>query len=655
MIDILKNQRLGSQISFAGSNLNNENILSDYNIALIDYEKAYFNDVLAKVTIDMLIAPIRQAGYQIILKNDYSIIQQKAKKIIELTINGLIDGFEYVKNHCLFSIVTGSQFFEIVYNVEKYENIFLNRIIRLLPVKNENIINYLFDKHGDFAGLEVLTTSFEKKELKKNDIFYIIHNQYFNDPRGISELRNVINLIRLKQELLKHSERTIARGVGIPIAYATENFDTLNLDTYKNILRKIANTDGAYALINKQEVEKIEFLTVDQSNIMPLLEYLNRDIFFNTLTQFLTTGLGQNGARATAEELKSPYLLKMKTIVTEIESAFQWLCNIIIENSSISIAIKKEDYPIFKLTGVTDIDVPVLASTIATLANIGLQLNDKDINYIRDLLKLPNQVKNIETEGAEQLTKKRLKSSNKSIVKKQTPKREHKKLRQPKIVDFKIFEMEAIENLYNEVDIEVEKVINEIIKQIAIDIYISKKINQEIDFSIIYEKLINAVSKIKNNIYTKSKEIALKEIKKLNRKMLSSPKSDANVDAYMEFIISIVDAVKGNDFTGDLSYIDIEDIIKKSIKKETSLLKQEAKKEVQNARGDVFENSDVKKFKYIATLDNNVCSVCEPLHDAIFDVDEIKIYGLNLKSPVNPNCLGSLGGNVCRCQLVPIE
>ncbi len=647
---IKKNQYLNSQIEIFSGQINNENILdNDYQTSLKDYEEIYFNDVLAKTTIDLLLSPIKQASYKIIIRDETNLIQQKTKKLIEDTLNNLIDGFEYVKQMSLFSIVTGSQFFEIVWNIEQWEGIFLNRIIRLYPIKNENIINYLYNEKGDFLGLEVIDNDKEKKQILKTDLFYVIHNQFFNDVRGISELKTIVKLCKLKQALLKHSERTIARGVGVPIAYATENFDINKIDDYKKILRSIANTDGAYALISKNDIDRIEFLTVNQNNIMPLLEFLNRDIFFNTLTQFLTTGLGQNGARATAEELKSPYLLKLKTISNELESFFQWLCNIIIENSSLAIALKKENYPIFRFTNITDLDLQKFITTLQSLVALGLKLSNTDFDYLRDLLQLPNKKENIETEG--QLNYKNYKKckNHKKYKNDKT-----NKLDKVKINDFN-FEIEKIKKLYEMSEIEIDKTLEKIIDEIVDIVYYNKKYNIEIDFYKMYSFLLEKFTNLQKEVKTEASKTALLEIKKLNRDITGIKLNDETETGILQFIIKIINNLKEIEIAKDTTKDEVKKQITNKIKKETREIKNVVEQEIQNGRGEIFEQTNIKKFKYTAVLDDNVCDVCKSSHDLIFDIDEIEFLGFNLKSPVNPKCLGVLGGNRCRCQLIPIE
>ncbi len=645
---IKKNQYLNSQIEVFSGQINNENILdNDYQTSLKDYEEIYFNDVLAKTTIDLLLSPIKQANYKIILKNSNNLIERKAKKLIENTLNNLLDGFEFVKQMALFSIITGSQFFEIVWNVEQWEGIFFNRIIRLLPIKNENIINYLYNEKGDFIGLEIFDNTLkENKQILKTDLFYVIHNQFFNDVRGISELKTIVKLCKLKQMLLKHSERTIARGVGVPIAYATENFDISKIEDYKKILRNIANTDGAYALISKNDIDRIEFLTVNQNNIMPLLEFLNRDIFFNTLTQFLTTGLGQNGARATAEELKSPYLLKLKTISNELESYFQWLCNIIIDNSSLAIALKKENYPIFRFTNITDLDLQKFITTLQALVGLGLKLTNVDFDYLRDLLQLPNKNENIETEGQLNYKKDKKHKNCKNC--------KNKKLDKVKINDFN-FEIEKIKKLYDYSEMEIEKNLNKIIDDLVEMIYYDKKYNIDFDFYKIYNFLLENFTNLQKKIKNEASNTALLEIKKLKRDITGIKLNEETETGILQFILKIVNNLKDLEITNETTKDDIKKQITNKIKKETREIKNVVEKEIQNGRGEIFEQSNIKKFRYTAVLDDNVCDVCRSSHDLIFDIDEIEFLGFNLKSPVNPKCLGVLGGNRCRCQLIPIE
>jgi hypothetical protein len=64
---------------------------------------------------------------------------------------------------------------------------------------------------------------------------------------------------------------------------------------------------------------------------------------------------------------------------------------------------------------------------------------------------------------------------------------------------------------------------------------------------------------------------------------------------------------------------------------------------------------DVELFLYDSTLDKNLCEKCRPFDGEIFTQKEWESKGFNEKSPVNPDCLGLLGNNDCRCQKVPYK
>lgn len=623
-----KQQMLGSQVKVTSGQVDNDNILSsdDFSYTIQKSQDAYFNDTLTKTTVDLLLAPILQSNYEIIINNKLDEIQNKAKRLVEFTINNLVDGFASIKMHSVLAIVLGCQFFEIVWNIEKFEDVIYNRIIRLLPIKIENVKNFLFNDIGDFVGLEIDNNG-ESRTLFKDNLFYVIHNQVFNDIRGVSEIRTILPLVEIKKSLLRNAEKTIARGVGVPIAFAdTSLISEENFEKYKTLMRNIANTNGAYAIVDKNEIEKIEFLRVDHSNVLPLLEFLNRDIFFNTLTQFLTTGLGQNGARATAEELKSPYALKINTIVNELEGFLQWLLNIIISNSSLSLYLKKEDYPKFKFINVSEIDLQNFSNIMNNFVNIGLKLNENDFNYIRQLLKLPAE-------------------ENKDTALSY-------KMRQNKINDFGIFERDKVINLYRDVEGKLDEFYNKLIKEISAYIFLK----QPLDVNKISSKMLEYLKQFAVDIKQKASQVAVDEVNKI--KKFSNYKLSYKMtqeDAVLNFIIKIINIAKDLDFEGIEDFEDIENKIKENTKRERRDLLIEVEKQIQDGRGEVFEQTDGVKFRYTSMLDGNVCDVCSNLHDIIMTKEEVKDLGLNFVSPVNPNCLGLLGGNTCRCQLIPSE
>ena len=59
--------------------------------------------------------------------------------------------------------------------------------------------------------------------------------------------------------------------------------------------------------------------TQDDLSKQSIGEFFNREIFFNTLSEFMTSGIGQNGSRAATSEHKSAYELAANYILQTIE------------------------------------------------------------------------------------------------------------------------------------------------------------------------------------------------------------------------------------------------------------------------------------------------------------------------------------------------
>jgi len=634
----MTSQIINQQLNVKFGSIENENILdsNDFLSILKEAQACYQNDILAKTTIDLLIAPLRDCSYKI--ESNNNLYSQKAKKLVEDTLNNLAIGYTTFVNHCLYSLIVGCQFFEIIWEASKIdlgdgvEGIY-NRIVDLNPIKVENIIEFLFDRKGNFAGIKVKDLNDNQdKVIKRQDLFFVSHNSLFNDIRGQSELRAILLHSKLKQKILIASAKTVARGVGVPVAYAKNTIDTRNIDAYKTLLKTISNSDSAYALVYQDDIERIDFLTIQQSNAMPLLEFINRDIFFNTLTQFLTTGLGQNGARATAGELKSPYEIKLSAIQREIEAYLQEFCNIIVKNSFLGFYLKNEDYPRFKFLSLQQTDLQRFASVISTLVGAGLTLTEEEKESIKEIIGLK-------------------KSKNIELINRK------KELRRNKYTeaDLKLGADEVIQEI-DQVTNEFNLFFTDWLKDIITNLLLQKKAGFSVDWEKLKNKLVEKIKTMKEDLQKQAVKTIETEIKKMNKKLTRYDliKLTGEDEIVNRLILKIVDLVKEND-----SIKDFEDLFKKIEKeviKDRNEISRDIEKSYLDQRGEILQKQEnIQRFQYTSCQDSNVCESCNSLHSLVFTRDEIQQAGLNFDSPVNPNCLGLLGGNVCRCHWKPVS
>ena len=633
----MTSQIINQQLNVKFGSIENENILdsNDFLSILKEAQACYQNDILAKTTIDLLIAPLRDCSYKI--ESNNNLYSQKAKILIEKTLNEIAIGYTTFVNHCLYSLIVGCQFFEIIWEASKIDlgddvDGIYNRIVDLLPLKIENIKEFLFDKKGNFAGIKLIDVyDNQEKIIKRQDLFFVSHNSLFNDIRGQSELRAILLHSKLKQKILIASAKTVARGVGVPVAYAKSSIDVRNIDSYKTLLKTISNSDSAYALVYQDDIDRIDFLSVQQNNAMPLLEFINRDIFFNTLTQFLTTGLGQNGARATAGELKSPYEIKLSAIQREIEAYLQEFCNIIVKNSFLGFYLKNEDYPRFKFLSLQQTDLQRFASVISTLVGAGLTLTEEEKESIKEIIGLKKS-KNIELNRKKELRRNKYTEA-----------------------DLKLGADEVIQ--------EIDQVANEFnlffadwLKDIITNLLLQKKAGFSVDWEKLKNKLVEKIKNIKENLQKQAIKTVQNEIKKMNKKIMKYRliKLVNDDEIVNRLVLKIVDLLKENENIKDFE--NLFEKIQKEVTKDRNEITREIEKTYIDQRGEILEKQEnIVRFQYTSCQDSNVCESCDSLHGLYFTREEIKEAGLNFETPVNPNCLGLLGGNNCRCHWKPVS
>jgi hypothetical protein len=641
---IKKNQELTSGISCVSGIVETDDISSsDWSELLKDYETIYNTDSVAKTSLEMIRFPLEQSEYSIVSKTN-SDKSLECKEYLEYTFQNMIDGFQYFKSHCFDALHLGCKFFEIVFSSEKYNKKFVNKIIRLLPIKSSTLYRIWYDEKMDFSGIQQerigLDNNISYIDIPKEQLFYVTHNMRDNDIRGNSELRAVRIDCKIKSKVKMSTGRGIERGAGIPIG--EYNGNSINPD-WKTLLRNIANSTGAYALVPQDQL-KIRFEELkNQQNSVPFLEYLNREIFFNTLTQFLTSGIGQNGSRASTSELKSPYEIKISAIQQEMESYFNWLCQIAINNSYFA-NMPNEDRPIFKFGAIKQSDVSKAVENIKKMAEVGLILNDKDWNYIREMLGLNSNVVNPEIENPDNIDSNTETKPEIKLEKKQTPIN---------------FELENATKTFDQVQKESEIIINEVYQKMLNDIRSQYKLNRNPDFEVRYKsEMITRLSKQYNNAFKEGRGDVRKELLKLNNKvtLATEPVDQEKLNKFLErytvkFTIDIKTAI-GNRLEResklkvktdeDQLWDGFQDWFKED-KRNLITASQLGYTEGRNFEFDKID-SLVDEYVYTAVMDTNTCNECAK-YDGIFVKSQDRFPLPNIE------CLGKYHiGNACRCQ-----
>lgn len=639
-----------SGIQIIAGRIENELDITDYADLLEDITKIRMSDCVASATLDILKLPILRADIDITCSENK--ISKLAKQYITYTFDNLqIDkyregGLKYFLEHLLTALDYGFAMFEPVWRIEQYGGYMTKRLLYMSPIRPETITEWLFDEEMEWVGIKQnrigLDNRYSTVEIKSSDLFIFTFGEEFYDVRGKSLLRKSRLAWKYKERVLNSVARSIARGAGIPKIKLSELADDATFEKAQVIGRTIGNSDNAF-VISQDGVMDIELMSLqNQGSAMELLQYLDRQMLFNTLTQFMTAGIGENGSRASTGELKTPYELRVNDMATKIEDCLNRLIIQIIRNSFLFGVLGNMDYPKAKLFMPVNTALDEIATSIQKLASVrAINFTIDDEKYLRTIFNLPQNSQNQKTQL--ELTHKQ------------------KELKIPAN-----FEFEAIKEFYirqqDIVDREIEMIYKEMLNNIIFYIKQNKevrRVNLENCINrlekIYYETKIKGridlqaeLMKISKNIALENKEENIKQKKKIKR-LVKTLYYDLEQTA--ENLIE--NATKKQLANG------IENFLIMKIGDGFKMLRRQISASVMDGytegRNEVIAQADENiLYTYTVCLEDieNVCEECMPLDGIEMTKQEAIEHGLRIEETgrLNPDCLG---GDNCRCLLVP--
>jgi hypothetical protein len=397
---------------------------------------------------------------------------------------------------------------------------------------------------------------------------------------------------------------------------------------------------------------KIDLMDVKgQENLLPLLEYTDKQTFYGTLSQFMMSGIGQNGSRSATSEHKSSYELMAGYILNEFEECINYkLIPKILKNSPFAF-IDVTDIPYFRFNSISSIDIQKVAPNIISLYNTNLITKTKDDEvFIRDMFGLPEiQVEEITTK----ITPPAMFSA----------KKEYRALSE---FESKVFNFESAVEHFETVQEKAEKVINNMTEKIIADMVVRFKRGEKTITPRYQSEFISKLQKIYNEGADRGFKDVEVEISKLEGKKELSTKL-AGERAFNTFLVRAIKKYFSEiqfyfedelDFNKDVLSADkskIDDYFT-GIDEKFKTRKREIVNKVQSSyndgRGEAMKDLPIKKWVYSAILDGNVCDVCRPFDGKELTKDEIDKSSLRFFSPVNKKCEGR---DSCRCLLIASE
>lgn len=674
----VKKQETAPGIEVIGGEITHSDFDSkDWHELLKDYTNMVNGDSVAGTTLDMLKAPIMNADKNI-MPGDDSELALEAVDYANWCFDTMWKGFDYLKSHKLTALDFGLSLHEVItkngveYRTKEGKKKLTTKVVKLSPIEPETIFKFKYNKDTvEFDGIE-----HEKRIPDEGSIFIDIEadklnlwtwRESFNDIRGKSVLRPARMAWDSKRKVLNAKVTGTQRGAGLVVVETIGN--PQDASTVKKIGRTLTQAvPNAYTTYDntKYNVKLLE--PKNQADVMELLEFLNREMFFNTMTQFMTSGLGQNGSRAAASELKSSYELAINSVIAALEQNLQALLDLMINISYLG-NMPKESRPIFKFASIREVDLTKTADNLKKLYEATLlQPNQEDKVYIREIFGLPEtitdngDVATDEEDQAEEIKAEGCGCGNHQLGMNLSPHRElheHEK---------NVFELESAKAFYLEVQEKSQKIMDSVIDKMFNDIYNQVKADKNNSINIRFQGELTArLTKLYESGFEIGQEDIDKELKKIgasDRKLALTPKGRDrknksinrwvgrlafNIKTTLEDALENTSIDRINKKGGIKPFVES---YKDGFKGDKRRVLQETDSGYVDGRGKTLRDraEEVGEVFYSAILDGNLCDVCAPFDGAILTVKEAQDNDLQFSSPTNLNCEG---GQKCRCVLVP--
>lgn len=376
----------------------------DFKTLMKDYTEMRNDDSIASSSIDILIYPILNSKFTIMpgykegeKPSDLAI---EVAEYVQDVYNKLQSKLKYYIRHKLLALFYGFSIFEKIWKKgDTYNGKIVNRLVDLYPIQQDTIYWWKYDEQANFTGIKqeqrIPERGFKYIDIDAEYLHIYTPFEEFKNIQGRSMLRPSRLVWKIKRQIWMASGRASSRGAGIPEFQFTptgnkEN-DTALKTTIETMARNVGNSENAYVMSQPGVVDfKLHQLQNQEMNIQ-LIQQANTEMFYNTLSEFVTSGIGGNGSRAATGEHKSPYFDALDAIISTFEDNEDILIKEIIYNSHYA-SISEEELPYCVIERPKTTDIIGVGTLINNMLSSRSISKTPDIEvYLRDMLGLPEK------------------------------------------------------------------------------------------------------------------------------------------------------------------------------------------------------------------------------------------------------------------------
>lgn len=208
---------------------------------------------------------------------------------------------------------------------------------------------------------------------------------------GISMLRFAFKDWDMKDKLgIVHAVGLEKMAIPTPVISVPTNADETDKQNARNSIRQYrANEESFIEKPVGWELDKLDMTGQSMKEVLPALQYYDRQMFVSVLAAFLALGSSDgSGSRAVGEVQYKPYIQKVSTVNRRFVSPIQQLIKLLCD---LSFTDNSEGYPTMETSRFEDDDISALANSIKSLGDAGFLTPDPDVEqHLRETMHLPD-------------------------------------------------------------------------------------------------------------------------------------------------------------------------------------------------------------------------------------------------------------------------
>jgi len=233
--------------------------------------------------------------------------------------------------------------------------------------------------------------------IPRDKLIYVINEREGQNYEGISLLRFAYKPWKIKDSLeIMHAIALERMSLGIPVVTKGQNNETADeseLAKVRTALRQLRNNEDAYLEIpSSLNVSFLDMKANSTKDILPTIQYQDRQITLSVLAQFLELGSsgkgGSSGSRAVSEDHSQLFIKSLDAVARTVQQPFQE--DLVKQLVDLNYSSLPNGYPKLVYSNVDDDDAVAVSTAVNQLMAVGAINPDKDLeNRLRAILNLP--------------------------------------------------------------------------------------------------------------------------------------------------------------------------------------------------------------------------------------------------------------------------